>query len=153
MADNTSELIKNELEILISESKKVFSEVKTFAIGEVWKILQLLISAVIRVIENLGQDLSSPEKKALALEIIESFYDQIFIYVDIPWVPSIIETLIHSHVKQVLMILVSSGIDAMVATFREVGVFKAKEVAVIETIPKHNRVIINFVDTIKQIKR
>ena len=152
MAENTSELIKNELEILISESKKVFSEVKTFAIGEVWKILQLLISAVIRVIENLGNDLSSPEKKALALEIIESFYDQIFVYIDIPWIPSIIERLIHSHVKQVLMILVSSGIDAMVATFREVGVFKAKEVVVVEAMSKENKVIMDFVDKIKQIK-
>ena len=124
MADiTTKELIRQEIDKLIAETKKSFTEVKTFAIGEVWKILQLLTAVVIQLIETLGNDLSSPEKKQLALELISSFYDKIFTYIDIPWVPSVLEPIIHSHVKSFLMLLVSAGIDAMVTTFRQVGVF------------------------------
>jgi len=123
---STQDLIRQEVENLINETKNSLSEVKKFAISEVWKILQLLTAVVIQLIENLGNNLSSPEKKELALELIGSFYDNIFKVVDIPWVPSIVEPIIHSHVKSFLMLLVSSGIDAMVATFRQVGVFKPK---------------------------
>ena len=125
--ESTKDLIRREVENLIAETKKAVSDVKKFAVSEVWKILQLLTAVVIRLIENFGKDLSSPEKKELALELISSFYDKIFIHVDLPWVPSVLEPIIHSHVKSFLMILVSSGIDAMVATFRQVGVFQPKE--------------------------
>jgi hypothetical protein len=61
MADiTTKELIRQEIDKLIAETKKSFTEVKTFAIGEVWKILQLLTAVVIQLIETLGNDLSSP---------------------------------------------------------------------------------------------
>ena len=110
----TKELIRKEVENLINETKKSLSDVKRFAVSEVWKILQLLTAVVIQLIKNFGKDLSSPEKKKLALELIGSFYDKIFTYVDLPWIPSVLEPIIHSHVKSFLMMLVSSGIDAMV---------------------------------------
>lgn len=151
---STKDLIRQEIENLINETKKSVSEVKSFAISEVWKILQLLTAVVIQLIENLGDNLSSPEKKELALELIGSFYDKIFTVVDIPFVPSLVEPIIHSHVKSFLMLLVSSGIDAMVATFRQVGVFKPKEpVSVQSNVTTERKVIVDFLNSLKDIVR
>lgn len=149
---STKDLIRQEIEQLITETKNSFKEVKTFALTEVWKILQLLIAVVIRLIENIGTDLSSPDKKKLALELISSFYDKVFVYIDIPWVPSVIEPIIHSHVKSFLMLLVGSGIDAMVATFRQVGVFQPKTVVTAQSdLFSNNRIIADFLNSITTI--
>ena len=151
---STKDLIRQEVENLINETKRSVAEVKSFAISEVWKILQLLTAVVIQLIENLGDNLSSPEKKELALELIGSFYDKIFMVVDIPWVPALVEPIIHSHVKSFLMLLVSSGIDAMVATFRQVGVFKPKEpVSVQSNVTTERKVIVDFLNSLKDIVR
>jgi ABC-type iron transport system FetAB permease component len=151
---STKDLIRQEIENLINETKKSVGEVKSFAVSEVWKILQLLTAVVIQLIENLGNNLSSPEKKELALELISSFYDKIFTVVDIPWVPALVEPIIHSHVKSFLMLLVSSGIDAMVATFRQVGVFKPKEpISVQSNVSTERKVVVDFLNNLKQIVR
>jgi len=151
---STKDLIRQEVENLINETKKSVSDVKKFAVSEVWKILQLLTAVVIQLIENLGNDLSSPDKKKLALELISTFYDNIFKVVDIPWVPSIVEPIIHSHVKSFLMLLVGSGIDAMVATFRQVGVFKPKQpVSVQSNVGTERKIIVDFLNDLKQIVR
>ena len=148
---NVKDLIRSEIENLINETKNAVKDVKKFAVGEVWKILQLLTATVIQLIENLGNELSGPEKKKLALELIGSFYDSIFTHVDLPWVPSVLEPIIHNHVKSFLMMLVGAGIDAMVTTFRQVGVFKPKEVNV-QSNDDH-KVIVDFLNDLKQIVR
>jgi len=122
----SQELILNEVEKLINRTKESFKDVKTFAIDQAWKLLQLAVASIIQIIEIIGNDLSSPDKKALAINMISKFYDSIFLVIDIPFVPSIIESYIHVYVKQFLMILVSSTIDSMVKIFRETGVFKPK---------------------------
>jgi uncharacterized protein YutE (UPF0331/DUF86 family) len=126
MSQTSQDLVLNEVEKLIETTKETYKDVKRFAVAQVWKILQLYIAATIQIIEIIATDLSSPEKKELAMSMISKFYDSVFLVVDIPMVPSIIESYIHSYVKQFLMILVSSTIDSMVKIFREVGVFKPK---------------------------
>ena len=122
------ELIKQEVEKLITKSKASLNEVKRIAIAEAWKILQLAVAGTIQIIEAIGTDLSSPDKKALAMDLLSSFYDKVFIVVDIPVIPNILEPLIHKYVKAFLMILVSASIDALVTTFRNTGVFLRKSV-------------------------
>lgn len=151
---STRELITTEIQKLIDETKTSIGNTKKFAMSEVWKILQLLTATVVQLIENFGNDLSSPEKKQLALDLISSFYDQIFKYIDIPWVPSVVEPIIHSHVKSFLMLLVSSGIDAMVTTFRQIGVFKPKEPISVQTATSTERkIILDFLHNIQTIVR
>ena len=120
-------LIKLEIEKLAVKTQESLGAVKSVAIAEAWKILQLAIAATIQVIETIGVDLSGPDKKALAMDIISSFYDKVFLVIDIPVVPNVLEPIIHKYVKQFLMILVSSSIDAMVTTFRNTGVFFNKK--------------------------
>tara|TARA_Y100000385_G_scaffold72406_1_gene72932 strand:+ start:4017 stop:4481 length:465 start_codon:yes stop_codon:yes gene_type:complete len=149
--ENTKDLIRKEVENLIIETKKAVSDVKKFAVSEVWKILQLLTAVIIQLIENFATELSGSEKKKLALELIGGFYDKIFTHVDLPWVPSVLEPIIHSHVKSFLMLLVGSGIDAMVATFRQIGVFKPKPNNNVTT--QSSELVTNFIDNLNSIVR
>lgn len=117
------DLLKPELENLINESKVALNEVKRVAIAQAWKVLQLAIARTIQAIENTAVGLAGKDKKAAAMELLSKFYDSVFIAVDIPFVPTIVEPIIHKYVKSFLMLLVGSTIDAMVTTFRQTGVF------------------------------
>lgn len=118
-----AELLKPELENLISESKNSLSEVKRVAIGQAWKILQLAVANIIQKIELLSIDETGKDKKAIAMDLLNNFYDKVFTIIDIPFIPPLVEPLIHKYVKTFLMILVGSTIDAMVTTFKQTGVF------------------------------
>jgi hypothetical protein len=149
---NIKNLIYQEIKIIIDETKDSFKNTKSFAVGEAWKILQLLTATVVQLIEQFGNSLSSPDKKQLALDIISDFYDSIFIRIDIPWVPSVLEPVIHSHIKNFLMIFVSAGIDAMVTTFRNIGVFKNKSQTSVQcTVNTNNVVVLYFIKNIKDL--
>jgi hypothetical protein len=118
-----AELLKPELENLINESKISLNEVKRVAIGQAWKILQLAVANIIQKIEVLSVNETGKDKKTIAMDLLNNFYDKVFTIIDIPFIPPLIEPLIHKYVKTFLMILVGSTIDAMVTTFRETGVF------------------------------
>jgi hypothetical protein len=124
---SSQELIKLEVEKLINSSKEKFKEVQRFALGEAWKLLQLTTASVVQIIEAIGNDLSNPDKKALAMELLTSFYDKVFLVVDVPFVPNLVEPIIHKYIKNILMIMVSATIDATVTIFRNTGVFIKRE--------------------------
>lgn len=117
------ELIRVEAEKLIATAKNSLQEVKRVAVAEAWKILQLATASIVQIIEALGDHLSSPEKKLLAMNILEQFYDSVFLVIDIPFIPNALEPFLHKTIKTFFMILISSTIDALVTTFRNTGVF------------------------------
>jgi ABC-type antimicrobial peptide transport system permease subunit len=122
------ELIMVEVEKLVNQAKESLATVKRLAINEAWKILQVTTASVIQILEKTATDLSGPEKKELAMTLISGFYDKVFTVIDIPVIPNILEPVIHRYVKAFLMVLVSASIDAMVTTFRQVGVFIKKKI-------------------------
>lgn len=122
------DLIQTEVEKLILTAQERLKEVQRVAVDEAWKILQLATATIIQIIEAIGNDLAGPEKKALAMELLNKFYDSVFVVVDIPVVPNFLEPIIHKYVKAFLMILVGASIDALVTTFRNTGVFLKKKV-------------------------
>lgn len=153
----SAKLIKQEVDKLIWAAQGSLKEVKRFAIGEVWKILQLLTAAVIRIIENIGKDLSSPEKKKLAMELITDFYDRVFVSIEIPIIPSFVESFFHTYVKKIIMILIDSSIDAMVTTFRELGIFvKSKEKQLfgfdVQAISFDSVILDNFIKNLQKVR-
>ena len=85
----------------------------------------------------MASDLEGSEKKDIAIAYLNSFYDKVFIVVDVPFVPNIIEPVIHKYIKTFLMIMVSASIDATVTIFRQTGIFLRKEQSV-WTIQKHS---------------
>lgn len=116
-------LILSEVDKLIDQAKQSLKEVKAVAISQAWKILQLAVASTVQIIENSATDLTGKDKKVIAMDLLSKFYDSVFIVIDIPFVPSLVEPIIHKYLKAFLMILVSSTIDAMVTTFRQTGVF------------------------------
>ena len=122
------ETLKQELETLILHTKESLKNLRKVAIDEAWKILQLAVAKIVQTIEKTAVGLSGPDKKQIALDLLNSFYDRVFVVVDIPFVPSVIEPIIHRYVKTLLMIMVGASIDATVTIFRNTGVFLKKEV-------------------------
>ena len=120
---NLSEALKPELEKLVNESKIALGEVKKVAVSQAWKMLQLAVVEIIQKIEYNGKNIAGKDKKTVAMELLSQFYDGVFIVVDIPFIPAVIESIIHKYVKTFLMTLVGSTIDAMVITFKNIGVF------------------------------
>jgi hypothetical protein len=120
------EMIIVEAEKLHQEIKQNLQNLKSVALSEAWKTLQIVTASLVQVIEVIAQDLEGKDKKAIAIEYINRFYDTTFTIIDIPLVPSLFEPIIHSYVKKILMILVSSSIDATVSIFRQTGIFLQK---------------------------
>lgn len=118
--------LKAELEKLLENLKTNLKDVKRFALGEAWKVLQLVTAHLVQKIQEIGTDLSGPDKKALVLSCVDEFYDRVFLVIDIPFLPKILESLLHKYVKAILMVLVGASIDALVTTFKNVGVFAPK---------------------------
>ena len=137
--ETVKQLVKIEVEKLTVQAKLSLNEVKTVALAQAWKILQLAVASTIQVIENTALDLAGKDKKTIAMELLSGFYDKVFIVVDVPFVPNLVEPIIHKYIKAFLMILVSSTIDAMVTTFRNTGVFVDRSIeanAFMEVRPK-----------------
>lgn len=133
------ELIKAEIEKLINNTKESVGIVKSVALAQAWKILQLAVASIVQIIEQIATNLAGPDKKVIAMEALSKFYDSVFVMIDIPFVPNIFEPIIHRYVKSILMIMVSATIDAMVTTFRNTGVFidsQAKINSLTEIIPR-----------------
>lgn len=131
MPQETSKIIediKEEFEKFILSTKESLNQAKRIAADQAWKILQLAIALIIQLIEKTAKNLTGPDKKKIAMTMLSNFYDKVFVVVDIPVVPNLLEPVIHKYVKAFLMILVGSSIDAMVITFREVGVFENKNI-------------------------
>lgn len=118
------ENLKNKLQELIKQNQDNLNNIKSIAIDQAWKILQLSIAEIIQSIEINCPTLVGKDKKAIALNLLSTFYDSVFIVVNIPFVPNFLQSIIHKHVKNLLMLLVGSSIDAMVTTFRNAGIFK-----------------------------
>lgn len=128
MNEQSLKIIDNlqiQLNKFITESKESLQIVKDVTATQAWKILQLAIAISIQEIENIAIDLSGPDKKKIAMQALSEFYDKIFIVVQIPFLPSFAEPLLHKYVKAFFMALVGASIDAMVTTFKQVGVFRS----------------------------
>lgn len=133
-------VIKSEIDKLIEQTKKSLEEVRSVAVGQAWKILQLAVATTVQVIETKTVELSGPDKKTMAINIISNFYDKVFVIVDIPFVPNLLEPVMHKYIKGFLMVLVGASIDAMVTTFRQIGVFKPKSIVSQSIKPKVKRI-------------
>lgn len=117
------DLIRAEVEKVVALAKTSLNEAKRVAVTEAWKVLQLSTANVIQIIETFGGDLNGSQKKELAMSLLSKLYDAVFVVIDVPFVPNILESWVHKYIKTFLMMLVSSTIDALVTTFRSTGVF------------------------------
>jgi hypothetical protein len=129
----------NDLGNLVVKAKEILKSAKAVAMPQAWNVLQLATAEVIQNIEDNNPSLKGVDKKTLAMTMISKFYDQVFTIINFPFVPQILQPIIQKYVKQILMLLVSATIDALVTTFRNSGVFvdpSAKVDPVVDNTPK-----------------
>jgi hypothetical protein len=119
----TQNLSVSNIQSLVEKAKTILKAVKDVAMPQAWNILQLATVDIIQSIENNSPNLKGADKKTLAMAMISNFYDQVFTVVNFPFVPKLLQPIIQKYVKQILMLLVSSSIDALVITFRNTGIF------------------------------
>lgn len=124
------ELVLAQAEVITLQAKESLKNLKKIALSEAWKILQLATAGVVQIIEKMASDLNGQEKKDIAIAYLNSFYDKVFVVVDVPFVPNIIEPIMHKYIKTFLMIMASASIDATVTIFRQTGIFLRKEQSV-----------------------
>jgi hypothetical protein len=113
----------NDLGDLVTKAKQILNAAKAVAMPQAWNILQLATAEVVQNIEDNSPSLKGADKKTLAMTMISNFYDQVFTVVNFPFVPKLLQPIIQKYVKQLLMLLVSATIDALVTTFRNSGIF------------------------------
>jgi hypothetical protein len=134
------DLLKSNMEKFVDQVKESLGQAKTIAINQAWKILQLAVAETVQVLEQNYNTLSGPDKKEVAIAYLSSFYDNVFTVVVIPAIPYFLQPVIKKYIKLFLMTLVSSSIDAMVTTFRQIGVFKSKSIVSQSIKPKVKKI-------------
>lgn len=117
----------NNIQTLVDWAKNTLKASAVIAMPQAWNILQLATTEVIQNIEDNNPTLKGADKKVLAMTMISNFYDQVFTVINFPFVPALLQPIIQKYVKQLLMLLVSASIDALVTTFRNNGIFKKSE--------------------------
>jgi hypothetical protein len=132
----TQNLSVNNIQSLVEKAKIILKTVKDVAMPQAWNVLQLATVDIIQSIEINSPTLKGADKKTLAMAMISNFYDQVFTVVNFPFVPKPLQPIIQKYVKQILMLLVSSSIDALVITFRNTGIFIDPSSAVTPDIDK-----------------
>jgi hypothetical protein len=129
----------NDLSNLVVKAKEILKNAKAVAMPQAWKVLQLATAEVIQSVEDNNPSLKGADKKTLAMGMISKFYDQVFTIINFPFVPQLLQPIIQKYVKQILMLLVSATIDALVTTFRNSGIFvdpSTKIDPVVDNTPK-----------------
>lgn len=122
----TNEL-KNQLQELIKNNQQNLNNIKNVALDQAWRILQLATAEIIQAIEISYPSLSGKDKKTVAMNLLSSFYDGVFIIVNVPFIPTFLQPIIAKYVKSLLMVLISATIDALVTTFRNTGIFNSSK--------------------------
>ena len=117
------EILQNKFDLLVINAKKSLGDTQSVALPQAWKILQLMVAEIIIAIESQYTLLSGKDKKTIAMDCVSQFYDTVFVTVTVPFIPLFLQPIIYKYVKALVMLLISSTIDALVTTFRNTGIF------------------------------
>jgi hypothetical protein len=121
----------------VDSAKAILKQAESVAVPQAWNLLQLAVADIVQQIQLTHPELTGSNKKEIAMNAVSSFYDQVFLVVEFPFVPKLLQPIIQRYVKQLLMILVGASIDAMVTTFKNTGVFNNPTVdKTVDNIPK-----------------
>ncbi len=86
-------------------------------LAEAYEILQLAVHDVMLVVEELS--LPGVDKKALVMQAVDKFYDEVIAPLDIKAIPNAVEPLADRLLKTVLLQIVDGAIDALVAILKK----------------------------------
>lgn len=110
---NYFEEISEHYSALVADGKIDFSDA-VFLAGKA-------AASFVQVVERFTHDSDGNSKKAIVLEALDHFYDDVIKPLDIAAIPNIIEPVVDSAVKQIILTFASAGIDTIIAIFNKTG--------------------------------
>jgi hypothetical protein len=132
-----NQIVLLQINNIVESAKAILKQAQSVAVPQAWNLLQLAVADIVQQIQLTHPELKGSNKKEIAMNAVSNFYDQVFLIVEFPFVPKLLQPIIQRYVKQLLMILVDASIDAMVTTFKNTGIFNNPTVdKTVDNIPK-----------------
>lgn len=119
-----SESMQKIIDQLIINAKNTIGNTTKVALPQAWMLLQLMVAEIIQGVQLNYPTLAGKDKKTIAMDLLSTVYDSVFIVVSVSFIPAFIQPIISKYIKRMLMVLLSATIDAMVITFKNTGIFK-----------------------------
>ena len=117
MTNALADLVKAEVEKILAYYKDAAADGLSLAEG--WKLVQLAISSLTQLAEQL-QGVNGSQKKAAVLAAIEELVDYLLTKWDIPQIPNLIENMtVDPLLKMIAMKFADGAIDAVVSVFNK----------------------------------
>lgn len=98
---------------LVSDGKLSF--------GDVMLLTGKASASFVQLVERFTDAISGPEKKAVVMEAIGHFYDDVIKPLDISAIPNLVEPIVDTAIKQLVLTFASAAIDTTVAIFDKNG--------------------------------
>ena len=105
----------------ISEHYQELTGDGKLSFGDVMFLTGKASASFIQLVERFTDALSGPEKKEIVLEAISKFYDEVIKPLDIAAIPNIVEPIVDTAIKQLVLTFASASIDTIVAVFNKNG--------------------------------
>ncbi len=118
MASPLFEEISEQISEVIAEYHESYSD-GSLSFSEAFALVQKATASFVQVVQLLKPMASNEEKKAAVLEALGLFYDQVIAPMDIKGIPNLIEGVVDSSLKSLLLLLADSGIDAIVSVLKK----------------------------------
>jgi hypothetical protein len=92
-----------------------------FSFGDAMLLMGKASASFIQVVERFTEIANGPDKKQAVLEALDHFYDDVIKPLDLQGVPNLIEPIVDSAIKQLVLTIASASIDTLVAVFNKTG--------------------------------
>lgn len=112
-------LISQQVNEIIAHYKEKAKD--GWTLSEVWQLMQSATASFMKLAESFNE-YTGDEKKKAVLKAAELFYDQVIAPIDIPTIPSFLETtLVDPAIRKLFLKLTDGAIDALTNLFNRVG--------------------------------
>ena len=87
---------------------------------EIFTLVSNAVATFVQLMENFGSG-TGAEKKAAVITAIEQFFDEVIIPIDIKGIPNLLEGIVDTALKQLVLTLANGWVDAIVNIFNRTG--------------------------------
>lgn len=92
-----------------------------FSFGDVLLLVGKASASFIQLVERFTELETGAAKKEAVLEALDAFYDEVIAPMDLKAVPNLVEPILDSAIKQLILTIASAGIDTIVTIFNKTG--------------------------------
>lgn len=92
-----------------------------FSFGDAMLLMGKASASFIQIAERFTEIANGPDKKQAVLEALDAFYEDVIKPLDLQAVPNLVEPIVDSAIKQLVLTIASASIDTLVAVFNKTG--------------------------------